>query len=86
MKGVVAAFHEHEGLGEVRAGDAVYGFHCTQLAYGSRRIAVGTPVRFGLLAGRGGRWEAGEVEPIAGDAPGEWAGSPSPTGPGPQAS
>jgi hypothetical protein len=38
-----------------------YRFHCTQIADGSRTIAVGTPVGFRLLAGRDGRWEAADI-------------------------
>ena len=38
-----------------------FGFHCTQLADGSRTVAVGTRVDFRLLAGRGGRWEAADI-------------------------
>jgi hypothetical protein len=45
-----------------------YRFHCTQIADGSRTIAVGTRVSFRLLAGRDGRWEAGDVRPSSGRA------------------
>ncbi len=62
--GVVTAFDVEVGLGEVTADDAtVLRFHCTQIADGSRDIAVGTPVCFVVLAGRGGRWEAGALRP-----------------------
>jgi CspA family cold shock protein len=40
-------------------------FHCTQIADGTRSVAVGTRVNFGLLAGRTGRWEAGDIRPAA---------------------
>jgi CspA family cold shock protein len=46
---------------EGAAGAARYPFHCTQIADGSRVVAVGAPVSFGLLAGRGGRWEAADI-------------------------
>ncbi|MHB1929311.1 MAG: hypothetical protein ACYDEN_10905 [Acidimicrobiales bacterium] len=68
--GRVTAFDAEVGLGAVTAGDGAQArFHCTQIAGGSRDIAVGTPVLFTILAGRGGRWEAGEVtpSPVAGD-------------------
>jgi cold shock CspA family protein len=57
--GVVARFDAEVGLGVLEADDGTeLGFHCTQIADGTRRIAVGTAVRFTLRAGRGGRWEA----------------------------
>ena len=63
---MVTAFDAEAGLGEVTAGDgSVLRFHCTQIADGSREIAVGTAVDFGVLAGRGGRWEAGALAPRA---------------------
>ena len=79
LVGTVVAFDERVGWGEIegearlaggrpRAGDGAvsvrYGFHCTQIADGSRTVAVGTKVTFGLLAGRGGRWEAADIRPI----------------------
>jgi hypothetical protein len=65
--GVVIAFDVLVGLGTVRAADGVEaGFHCTQIADGSRDIAVGTPVEFVVVAGRHGRWEAGAVRPLRG--------------------
>ena len=80
--GHVVAFDEWVGLGEIEtdapagAGDdrvepERFGFHCTQLADGSRTVAVGTLVDFRLLAGRGGRWEAADIHAIG-------AGSPTP--------
>jgi hypothetical protein len=63
--GVVTAFDGPVGLGTVRAADGVtVGFHCTQIADGSRDIAVGTPVEFVVLAGRHGCWEAGALRPV----------------------
>jgi cold shock CspA family protein len=62
--GVVADFDEARGWGTVRAdtGDEHF-FHCTAIAGGSRTIAVETPVRFVVVPGRLGRWEAAAVEP-----------------------
>ncbi|MDQ6838228.1 MAG: cold shock domain-containing protein [Actinomycetota bacterium] len=66
-QGVVTAFDEAVGLGTVltSAGQRL-GFHCTQIADGSRTIAVGAAVAFEVLAGRHGQWEAGHVR--AGEA------------------
>jgi cold shock CspA family protein len=62
--GVVAEFDEAVGLGTIRSADgAEVRFHCTQIADGSRSIAVATEVRFDVVAGRGGRWEAAGVTP-----------------------
>ena len=60
--GSVTTFDEHRGLGEIAADDGtVLPFHCTEIADGTRTIAVGTLVRFDVVAGRLGRWEAGGV-------------------------
>jgi cold shock CspA family protein len=64
MRGVVTAFDEPRGLGEVTADDGVvHAFHCTAIADGSRTIEVGTAVTFDVVAGRMGRWEARSIEP-----------------------
>ena len=61
--GVVVEFDRSIGLGAVRDADgAVWPFHCIEIADGSRDIAVGTPVRFGVLA-RFGRLQAAVVTP-----------------------
>jgi cold shock CspA family protein len=66
--GVVIAFDVPVGLGTVRSADGVeVGFHCTQIADGSRDIAVGTSVEFVVLAGRHGCWEAGAIRPRRGE-------------------
>jgi hypothetical protein len=39
-------------------------FHCTQIADGSRSIAIGTAVRFRLEPGHLGRWEAAAIAPV----------------------
>jgi cold shock CspA family protein len=57
--GRVASFEPTRGLGTV-ADDtgAVYDFHATAIADGTRRIDVGTPVSFTLTPGHRGRYEA----------------------------
>ena len=73
--GRVSSFDEAVGLGEVvvAAGVGVgtevggaerFGFHCTQIADGSRSIPVGAEVTFTLVPGRLGRWEAAGVAPV----------------------
>ena len=64
MTGAVADFDEAKGYGTIRADDGPeYFFHCTQIADGSRTIAVGTPVAFDVMPGHLGRWEATAVIP-----------------------
>ena len=61
--GKVVEFDEHVGLGRVKAEDGrVLLFHCTQLVDGSRTIDVGAAVRFEVVAGHLGQWEATRVE------------------------
>jgi cold shock CspA family protein len=64
--GVVAAFDEARGLGIVRDGEGgeELGFHCTEIADGTRTIEVGTPVAFVAVAARLGRREARGVRPL----------------------
>ena len=52
------------GSGGGGGGGERYGFHCTQIADGSRTIEVGTEVSFSLMPGRLGRWEAAGVAPV----------------------
>ena len=67
MTGAVTAFDERRGLGEITAGDgAVYAFHATAIANGTRTIAVGAEVQFEVRPGRSGNWEAGAITPTAG--------------------
>ncbi len=62
--GVVTAFDDDAGLGTVTADDGTeHPLHCTAIADGSRTIAVGTAVRFDVVPGRLGRWEATDVAP-----------------------
>ena len=65
MKGTVADFDAHVGRGTLRAEDGrELLFHCTQLLDGSRTIDVGALVRFDVVAGHGGKWEAARVEKL----------------------
>jgi cold shock CspA family protein len=62
--GVVVAFDEAVGLGTVRADDgSEFGFHCTQIADGTRTIAAGARVRFDVAPGHRGLWEAVALTP-----------------------
>lgn len=62
--GVVTAFDDPEGLGEVtdEAG-STFAFHCSAIADGSRTIQVGTTVRFVVVAGHVGLFEAAGLVP-----------------------
>ena len=63
--GIVESFDDPSGLGEVRSDDGdVLPFHCTAVADGSRTVAPGLPVRFTVVAGRLGRWEATALIPL----------------------
>jgi cold shock CspA family protein len=61
--GVVASFDDGRGLGTVRddESDEELGFHCTEIADGTRTIAVGTRVAFVVAAARLGLREARDV-------------------------
>jgi cold shock CspA family protein len=63
--GTVIAFDDPAGLGIVRdeAGGEEFGFHCTQIADGTRTIAIGTAVRFTVAPGHRGQWEAQGLTP-----------------------
>ena len=59
MRGTVTSFDDPRGLGEIAGSDGiVYPFHCTQIAHGTRHIAVRSAVEFQILAGHLGRFEA----------------------------
>jgi len=61
--GEVVSFDEGRGWGVVRRDDgAELDFHCTAVADGSRTIEVGTRVRWDVVPGRMGRWEATGIE------------------------
>ena len=63
MRGMVAAFDEASGLGEVATDDGSrVAFHCVGIADGTRTIAVGTAVEFELLP-KLGRYEATAIRP-----------------------
>jgi cold shock CspA family protein len=62
--GAVTAFDERRGIGSVRADDGTeYPFHATQIADGSRTIAVGAKVEFAVVPAQLGRWEAAAIHP-----------------------
>ena len=64
--GIVDSFGKDLGLGEVRGQDGrLYPFHCTEIADGSRDIAVGTEVSFAVAPGHLGSWEARGLAPRA---------------------
>jgi cold shock CspA family protein len=64
--GDVADFDEERGLGTVRDAEGrQFGFHCTQIADGTRTIAVGAPVVFVMAPGSLGRWEATGIVKLA---------------------
>jgi cold shock CspA family protein len=65
--GTVVDFDAHRGSGTVRSADGTeLFFHCTQIADGSRTVAVDTPVTFIVVAGHHGRYEAAELTPVPG--------------------
>jgi len=60
--GRVAAYDPHRGLGTVETADGRhFAFHCTRLADRRRDLPVGTPVRFTIVPGHLGAWEADTV-------------------------
>ena len=62
--GRVVAFDQHAGFGTVRCEDgAELFFHCTAIADGSRTIDLGAEVRFDVVPGHHGRWEAASLQP-----------------------
>lgn len=65
LRGTVDRWDDHAGHGTVAGEDgSTYFFHCTQIADGSRTIEQGTAVRFQVVAGHIGRWEAARVEKL----------------------
>lgn len=64
--GVVTEYDVPAGIGTVTADDGdEHFFHCTAIADGSRTIDRGTRVRFRVVPGRLGRWEAADLRPGA---------------------
>lgn len=60
--GVVASFDEPRGLGVITTSAGVtLPFHCTAIADGTRTIPVGERVRFQVVPGPLGRWEAAHI-------------------------
>ena len=54
------------GLGEIEEPDGTRrAFHCTQVADGSRAVPVGARVRYVLVPGALGAWEASEIAVVA---------------------
>lgn len=69
VAGSVSTFSVAEGQGAVTGDDQrTYRFHCTQITGGARTIAVGTPVRFDVVAGHLGTWEATRLRPLDDEA------------------
>ena len=63
LRGTVTSFDREVGLGEVTTADgSVVLFHCIEIADGTRDIAVGADVTFGLI-GKLGRYEAAGITP-----------------------
>jgi cold shock CspA family protein len=63
--GLVLSFDDARGLGEISAKDgAVYEFHCTQIADGTRTIAAGAAVTFEVKPWHRGQLEAVQIEVI----------------------
>jgi len=63
LSGTVIEFDTERGLGRIDADDGrSFPFHCTQIADGTRSIAVGAAVRFDVLA-KLGRYEATAISP-----------------------
>ena len=64
-RGAVVEFDEAKGYGAVEDASRgeQYFFHCTQIADGTRSIAVGAEVDFDVAAGGMGRWEAVALRP-----------------------
>ena len=62
MRGTVTTFDAAAGLGTVTAdGGREYPFHATQIADGTRTIAVGAAVEFAVRPWHQGRYEATAV-------------------------
>jgi cold shock protein len=63
--GVVKEFDERRGLGTIAGDDgAVLPFHCAAIADGSRTVEAGRRVRFAVVPGLSGRWEAARIEKL----------------------
>lgn len=57
-------FDTAQGLGVIEGADGSrLSFHCTQLADGNRDAPVGAEVRYDVVPGSAGVWEAASIEP-----------------------
>ena len=64
--GTVVEFDAARGLGTGEDADGGrLEFHCTRVADGSRSVPVGASVRYVLVPGALGRWEAAGIEVIS---------------------
>jgi cold shock CspA family protein len=64
--GTVVEFDAERGRGVVEdVGGARLDFHCTRVADGSRSVPVGATVRYEVVPGALGRWEAAAIEVVA---------------------
>lgn len=74
-RGRVVAFDARRGLGTVQGDDGVrLDFHCTRIVDGTRTIPVGVPVRYDVVPGARGRWEADRLTRSTDLDPGQGAG------------
>jgi cold shock CspA family protein len=65
LNGVVRAFDDARGLGEIVNSDGtLYAFHCTQIADGTRTIAAGAAVTFEVRPWHRGQLEAVQIRAI----------------------
>lgn len=65
VRGTIESFDAPRGLGVLRSEDGVaLGFHCVDIADGTRTIAVGTKVRARRSVGRLGHDEARAIEAV----------------------
>ena len=65
-RGHVVEFDGPRGLGTIESEQGTrLRFHCTQLVDGTRDIAVGTAVRYEVVPGALGDWEAAAVESLS---------------------
>jgi cold shock CspA family protein len=62
----VVEFDGMRGLGAVEGDDGTsHDFHCTRIADGTRTVRVGARVRYEIVPGSLGRWEAADIEVIS---------------------
>ena len=65
--GRVEEYDATRGWGTIVGDDGErLGFHCTQIADGSRHVEVGATVEFEVGPGLPGRWEATAIRPAVG--------------------